>query len=95
MDLIALMACYAAGVIAVIFAARHPEAGFLTHLFAWLAGGYLSILFVATGLTTHALTPLEWTGQAETGPLTLLIMVLAMAAPFIVGWDHNGRNSKQ
>ena len=94
MDLIALMACYAAGVIAVIFAARNPEAGFLTHCWAWIAGCYLSGLFVATGLTTHALTPFEWTGRAETGPLTLLIMVLSMAAPFIVGWDHHGRNHR-
>ena len=93
MDLILMMAAFAAGVIALMIAARNPGAGFLTHVFAWVGGGYLSSQFVWTGLHTNAFSPLQWTNQADTGPLTLLILVLAMAAPFIVGWDRHGRNT--
>lgn len=91
MDLIGLMAGLAAGVIALIFAAKNPAAGLLTHAFAWLGGVYLSGVFVFTGMRTHALSPLEWTGEAQTGPLTLLILCVALAAPFIVDWDRDGK----
>jgi hypothetical protein len=90
MDLIASMACYAAGVIALMIAAKNPSAGFLTHLGAWVGGAYLSGVFVAKGMQAHTLSLFEWTGQVETGPMTLLVIVLAMASPWIVGWDKNG-----
>jgi hypothetical protein len=95
MDLIGLMACLAAGVIALIFAAKNPAAGLLTHAFAWVGGGYLSAVFIWTGTRTHTLSPFEWTGEAYTGPITLFILVLAMASPFIVGWDIHGKRSHE
>lgn len=88
MDYLALMACYAAGVIALIFASKNPGAGFLTHFFATTAGLYLAIGFVILGLETHAFSPVRWTGEAQTGPLTLLVVVLSVALPFIVGWER-------
>lgn len=94
MDLIASMACYAAGVIALMIAAQKPAAGFLTHLGAWVGGAYLSSVFVWKGLSAHSLSMFEWTGQVETGPMTLLVIVLAMASPWIVGWDKNGTGSR-
>lgn len=94
MDLVATMACYAAGVIALMIAAKNPAAGFLTHLGAWVGGAYLSGVFVWKGLQAHSLSIFEWTGKVETGPLTLLITVLAMASPFIVGWDRHGTGSR-
>ncbi|HAH11224.1 MAG TPA: hypothetical protein DCL54_03885 [Alphaproteobacteria bacterium] len=92
MDLVASLACYAAGVISLMIAAKNPAAGFLTHLGAWVGGLYLSGVFVWKGLQAHSLSIFEWTGKVETGPLTLLITVLAAASPWIVGWDKNGRN---
>ena len=92
MDYLALMACHAAGVIALIFAAKNPSAGLLTHLFATGAGFYLAVGFVILGLETHAMSPVQWTGRAETGPLTLFVMLLAVSLPFILGWEReNGR----
>lgn len=93
MDLVAVMACQAAGVIALMIAAKNPAAGFLTHAFAWTGGAYLSAVFVWTGSRAHTLSLFEWTGKAETGYLTLLILVLALASPFIVGRDGNGRRN--
>lgn len=95
MDLIATMACYAAGVIALMIAAKTAGAGLLTHLFAWGGGAYLSGMFVWTGMQTHSLSIFEWSGHVETGPLTLLVLVLALASPFIVGWDNHGRNTER
>jgi hypothetical protein len=88
MDYLALMACYAAGVISLIFATRQPDAGFLTHAFSLAAGAYLSLRFLALGANTHALSPVQWTGEAETGPLTLLVLLVAMVLPFVVGWER-------
>ena len=88
MDYLALMACHAAGVIALIFAAKDPTAGLLTHLYAVAAGLYMSFGFVALGLQTHALSPAQWTGEAQTGPLTLLVIVISVALPFVLGWER-------
>ena len=88
MDVLLLMASHAACVIALIFACKNPASGFLTHIFGWTAGLYLSGWFIALGLETDAMSPTRWTGTAETGPATLLVMVLAMASPFIVGWER-------
>jgi len=88
MDYLILMACYAAGVISLIFAAKNPGSGFITHMFAFVAGLYLAIGFVLLGMQTHAFSPVQWTGEAETGPLTALILLIAVAMPFIVGWDR-------
>jgi hypothetical protein len=95
MDYLALMACYAAGVISLIFAAKNPEAGFLTHMFATGAGLYLAIGFVILGLETHAFSPVEWTGEAETGPVTALVLLLAVSLPFITGWDRENGNRRR
>jgi hypothetical protein len=89
MDYLALMACYAAGVISLIFATRQADAGFLTHAFSMAAGSYLTLRFLSLGANTHALSPVQWTGEAETGPLTLLILLLAMVLPFVVGWERD------
>lgn len=91
MDTLLLLATYAAGFIALLFAARSPAAGWMTTTFAWIGGPYLAIQFVALGLTTHAFSPLRWTGEAQTGPLTLFILVVALSAPFIVDWDRDGK----
>lgn len=88
MDYLALMACHAAGVIALIFAAKTPSAGMLSHLFCFVAGAYLSLGFVALGLKTHILSPVQWTGDAQTGPLTLLVIVISVALPFVLGWER-------
>lgn len=88
MDVLLLMAAHAACVIALIFACKSPAAGFIMHAFGWTAGLYLSGWFVVLGLDIDAMSPTRWTGTAETGPATLLVMVLAMASPFIVGWER-------
>jgi hypothetical protein len=91
MDTLLLLTLIAAAVIALLFAARSPAAGWATKTFAWIAGPYLAIQFVAVGLTTHAFSPLRWTGEAQTGPLTLFILCVALSAPFIVDWDRDGK----
>ena len=40
------------------------SAGWMTTTFAWIGGPYLAVQFVALGLTTHAFSPLRWTGEA-------------------------------
>lgn len=96
MDYLALMACYAAGVISLIFAARNPAAGIITHTFALIGGIYLGIGFMILGAQTDAYSIVRWTGQAETGPVTAMILLLALASPFIVGWEQaSGRNSRR
>jgi hypothetical protein len=91
MDTLLLLSTYAGGFIALLFAARHSCAGWLTVTFAWIGAPYLAIQFVALGLTTHSFSPLRWTGEAQTGPLTLFILVLALSAPLIVDWDRDGK----
>jgi uncharacterized membrane protein required for colicin V production len=88
MDYLALMACYGAGIVALIFASKHSQAGFITHLYSLLAGIFLASRFVSVGQNTHAYSPAQWTGEAETGPVTLLILLLAVALPFVVGWER-------
>ena len=91
MDTLLLLTVYAAGFIALLFAARSPAAGWLTHGFSWVGGIWLAVQFVALGLTAHAFSPLRWTGEAETGPVTLLVLCIALSAPFIVDWDRDGK----
>lgn len=91
MDTLLLLSLYAAGIIALLFAARHSCAGWLTMTFAWIGGPYLAVQFVALGLTTHSFSPLRWTGEAQTGIITLLVLVFALSAPLIVDWDRDGK----
>ncbi len=91
MDTLILLTLIAAAVIALMFAARSPAAGWATKAFAWIGGPYLAIQFVAVGLTTHAFSPLRWTGEAQTGWPTLFIAVLALCMPTIVDWDRDGK----
>lgn len=93
MDYLALMAIVASGIIALVFAARSPAAGTLTMTLAWVAGIYLSAVFIALGAQTHAFSPVRWSGDAEIGPIALLILVLALTSPLIVDWDRDGRRN--
>jgi hypothetical protein len=87
-DYLLLMAAFASCFFAVIFAARSPGAGLLTHLFAWTAGPYFAGWFIKIGAKTDALSPTRWNGDVETGPVTLFAMVLAMALPVILNWEQ-------
>jgi hypothetical protein len=91
MDTLLLLTAYAAGFIALLFAARSPAAGWATKTFAWIGGPYLAIQFVALGLTANAFSPLRWTGDAQTGWPTVFVVVLALSMPFIVDWDRDGK----
>jgi len=91
MDYLALMGAVASGIVALVFAARSPAAGKLTMTLASIGGVYLAGVFVMLGFETHAMSPTRWTGKAEIGPLALLVLMLALASPFIVDWDRDGK----
>jgi len=67
------------GMFAMGYAALRPQTNGLTRAFAFALGiPWLLIFFVLLIWSTGPTTPFEWHGDAEMGPITLVLIILGI-----------------